>query len=338
MGEAATRDRKAATVAGLTGRTSPGESLSEDAVLARASLEAFRRRLADERRLSAYTVRNYVHAVAQFLSWLGPYTGLDSRAPADPAAATERIARDYLIESHGRYARRSLHLHFSALRAYYRFLKERGLVERSPFEGLNLPKQQRSSPRFLTEEQVAQLLQMPARLLENETIEPGKALRDRVVLECLYGGGLRVSELAGLRWREVDFAGGVLRLLGKGRKERVAPPGEAALAALKAWRDLQQLTPEAEEPVLRAPRGGAFSPRHIQLLLKQYLRLAGLPEDLTPHKLRHSFATHLLDHGANLRSVQEMLGHARLATTQIYTHVSLDRLRRAHHQAHPRGR
>jgi integrase/recombinase XerC len=157
------------------------------------------------------------------------------------------------------------------------------------------------------------------------------------MMELLYGGGLRVSELSGLDYGQIDFERGFARVLGKGNKERMCPLGRVAMAVLVKWRDEFARTSAADAPVLVNARGERLPVRQIQRLLKRYLVLADLPADMTPHKLRHSYATHLLNAGADLRLVQELLGHVNLATTQIYTHVSVARLKKVYDQAHPRA-
>ena len=181
------------------------------------------------------------------------------------------------------------------------------------------------------------LLLGPQRLLDNESIDGFTAWRDRLIMELLYGAGLRVSELCGLTYGGVDFSAGSARILGKGGKERVCPLGEVCMAVLKRWRENYAPDTSAHAWVVTGAAGRKVAPREVQLLLKRYLQLAELPADITPHKLRHSYATHLLNAGADLRLVQELLGHANLSTTQIYTHVSVARLKEVHRQAHPRA-
>ena len=212
-----------------------------------------------------------------------------------------------------------------------------GKLKTSPAAGLVLPKLEKKLPKFMTETQVDALLAMPARLLENESIDRFTAVRDRLAMELLYGAGLRVSELCALTYGQVDLDQGVARVLGKGNKVRMCPLGKVASAVLKKFRTEFAINKGPSDPVLINSRQGAMSPRQIQLMLKKYLALADLPSDLTPHKLRHTFATHLLNSGADLRLVQDLLGHASLATTQVYTHVSVARLKEVHRKAHPRA-
>ena len=219
----------------------------------------------------------------------------------------------------------------------------RGHTKASPWLGLSLPKLAKKLPLFLTEEQMRTLLAVPGQLAQNDaggTGEKERAFarsRDEVMLEVLYGAGLRVSELTGLTWGQVDLEEGSARVRGKGDKERLCPLGETAVAILRTHRNNFAVATDFASPVITQANGQPVTPRWVQLRLKIFLKLAGLPLDLSPHKLRHSFATHLLNSGADLRAVQEMLGHARLSTTQVYTHVSIARLQEAHRKAHPRA-
>jgi integrase/recombinase XerC len=183
-----------------------------------------------------------------------------------------------------------------------------------------------------------ELIKGPSRLLQNNAITDLEACRDQLVLELLYGAGLRVSELVGLNYGQVDWAQGVARIIGKGRKERLCPLGKAALLCLDYYKKNFAEGVAPDDPVLVDPDGKRLGVRRVQLLLKKYLGLAGLPMDISPHKLRHSFATHLLNNGADLRVVQDLLGHANLSTTQIYTHLTVGRLKKVYQQAHPRAK
>ncbi len=302
-------------------------------------LEAFLNELSGERRLSSYTARNYEHAIRGFFAWFRQSEG----RPGDPAQITRLHARSYVIESQRERDRRTVHLHVSALRSYWKFLLRREHVKSSPWLGLSLPKLAKKLPLFLTEEQMRTLLAVPGQMAQNAADGEGERARafarcrDEVMLEILYGAGLRVSELAGLTWGQVDLEEGCTRVLGKGGKERLCPLGGMAVDALHSFRDNFAVAADFKAPVITHANGKSVSPRWVQLRLKTFLKLAGLPLDLSPHKLRHSFATHLLNGGADLRAVQEMLGHARLSTTQVYTHVSIARLQEAHRKAHPRA-
>lgn len=292
---------------------------------------AFASYLAAERGLSPYTVRNYRHAVAAFLQWLGPEANWKELRPAQ--------ARSHAIELSRRLSRRTLHNRIAGLRAFYRYQRERGAVRSNPFQGLTLPKLEQPLPIFLTRAQMEDLLNQPQREAESGALELSAAWRDRALLELLYGAGLRVSELVGAQAEDWRPAEETLRVTGKGRKERIVPVGRIAAAALRQHRHLcaEAATARGTPHLLVQPDGRPLSVRWVQLRLKHYLARAGLPRDLSPHKIRHSFATHLLDEGADLRTVQELLGHASLSTTQVYTHTSIARLQQAYRQAHPRA-
>jgi len=290
--------------------------------------------LEKERRYSPYTIRNYARAFADFYQWLcdaGLWTkdGLDGLDPRD--------MRDFVIEAQHRYSARTLHNHVSGLRSLFKFWLRRERICRDPFLGIPLPKLEKTLPKFLTEEQMKRLLLGPQRLLENEAIEPFIAWRDRLAMELLYGAGLRVSELVGLDYGMLDLDSGIARVLGKGRKERLCPIGKVALTVLKHFRRAFAQFTGPGDPVLVTPEHERVSVAQVEKLLKRYLALAELPLDISPHKLRHSYATHLLNAGADLRLVQELLGHAELATTQVYTHVSIARLQEIYAKAHPRS-
>jgi len=289
--------------------------------------------LQKERRYSAYTVRNYRQAFEDFWRWLDAAgwwkRGLESLSPRD--------VRDFVIEAQQRYGRRTLHNHVSGLRAFFKFWIKRGRLNANPFIGLALPKLEKALPKFLTEKQMVGLLAGPLRLLENESLDAFTAWRDRLVLELLYGGGLRVSELTGLDYGQIEFERGVARVLGKGRKERLCPLGQVAMTVLVKWKNEFARDTGLAAPVVVNAHYQRLNVRAVQLLVKRYLALADLPMDLSPHKLRHSYATHLLNAGADLRLVQELLGHASLSSTQIYTHTSVARLKEVYDKAHPRA-
>ncbi len=306
-------------------------------------IDSFLRHLRDERSASAYTIRNYRHALGGFVSWHKKERG--------SWPVWGRLLRDdfrFFLRALGRakLSRAATQLRFSALRSFYKFLIRRGLVETSPVKGVVLPKADQRLPKFLTLAQMVALLEAPNEELRrhrqsskgefDETVYH----RDLAILETIYSCGLRVSELSALRACDFDFQEQIVRVLGKGKKERLIPVGTPALEAIRAYWNSLPVPPVANEPVFlaRPDRRGAVSPRVIQLRLKKYLAAAGLDPALTPHKLRHSYATHLLDAGADLRSVQELLGHAHLVTTQAYTHVTTERLKKAYDEAHPRAK
>ena len=311
-------------------------------------IQAFLRHIAMERRLSQYTVRNYNRGIQGFFQWLcqeGDWSG-------DIEAISNRQVCSFIIEKQRDLSRRTLHNHVSALRTFFKYLRTRNWVEQNPFQDVTLPKLKRSLPKFLTEKQMERFLQGPICLLNEKRVEPAIAWRDRLALELLYGAGLRVSELVSLNYGQIDFKEGLARVLGKGQKERLCPLGRTALACLEKFKALFAPETHYEAPVLLGNKSlipsasktcksevilVRLSVRQVQLMVKRYLALAGLPQDLSPHKIRHSYATHLLNRGADLRLVQELMGHASLSTTQIYTHVGIQKLKETHTQAHPRG-
>ncbi len=296
-------------------------------------LDAYCEYLEFQRRLSKNTIRNYKKAVLIFVKfldtekiWKGTFQVFD-----------RRIIRSFLIEEQRRISRRTLHNYVSGLKNFYTYLRREGYCSSNPFTNLLLPKLERRLPEFLTESQVVALLEAPAKMLNNNLISRFDAYRDNLILELLYGGGLRISELCMLKYGDINTKTGIARIFGKGGKERVCPLGNLAMASLRLFMQNFNFPNSPNAPILVDAKGKQTQPRQIQLRLKRYLNFAQLPHSITPHKLRHSFATHLLNNGAELRAVQEMLGHASLSTTQLYTHTSIERLREVHSQAHPHG-
>jgi integrase/recombinase XerC len=286
-----------------------------------------------ERRMSKYTGRNYAQAIDALLaylareSWSGDWGALD-----------KRTARGFVIESQRDISKRSLRLRISALRSFYDWMMRQKACVNNVFKEVAVPKARVPLPRFLTEDQMEELLEAPGTLRESDEKEGDfEELRDRVMLEILYGAGLRVSELCGLRWGDVDTRQGTARVLGKGRKERICPIGEIAVKTLLSYRESLNFQPTFDDYVLLTSLKNKTQayPRWVQRRLKDCLLAAGLPADLSPHKLRHSCATHMLDEGADLRVVQTLLGHVSLSTTQVYTHVSTARMKQVYKQAHP---
>ncbi|MBX3746842.1 MAG: tyrosine recombinase XerC [Verrucomicrobiae bacterium] len=301
--------------------------------------------LAGERAASEYTLRNYGQALREFRGW---YRGMRGAEP-DWATLPREEFRFYLrhLGRQGLSAA-AVRLRFAALRTFYRHLVRRGRVATVPLKDLALPRAPKRLVRFLSVDQMRALLEAPGRV-EGGREEGGGVgrpvddtvpARDTAIIEVIYSCGLRIGELCGLRMEDLDVREGLLRVRGKGKKERVVPVGGHAVRAVEAYWGRMGRVPEGREPMFQRGRGDgrAVPARTLQHRLKGHLLAAGLDPGLTPHKLRHSFATHLLDAGADLRSVQEMLGHAQLATTQVYTHVTTERLRRSYDAAHPRAR
>lgn len=305
-------------------------------------VDRFRQHLETGRNASAYTVRNYLHALDEFAGWHREARG----TPPSWASLVRDDFRLYL-RSLGRrgLGRSPIHLRFSALRTFYRFLHREEMVGEIPLRNLALPRPERRLPAFVPANRMAALLEAPLQELARERgasgdpVDAAPFLRDAAVLEAIYSSGLRISEACGLRVEDIDLGERVLRVRGKGRKERLVPLGRPATEALvQYWNTTGHSRDPASPAFPQQPGSGIpVSPGEIQRRLKRYLAAAGLDPALTPHKLRHSFATHLLDRGADLRSVQELLGHARLSSTEVYTHVSTERLLRAYQAAHPRA-
>ena len=243
--------------------------------------------------------------------------------------------RDYLFELMKKgQARSYIRLQFSAFRTFYRFLVERKKLANDPVRQLQLPKAEKKLPVVLTQKQIDELLTAPLRVPKHRTAPRWMPLRDVAIMELFYSSGLRLGELASLNVADVDVYTESVRVLGKGRKERVCPVGAPALEAVSRYRAAANVQ---TGPLFINKLRRRISSRSIWLILRRYLRHTSIPVAVSPHKLRHSFATHLLDSGADLRSVQALLGHASLSTTQIYTHVTVERLKKAYADAHPRA-
>ena len=243
--------------------------------------------------------------------------------------------RDYLFELMKKgQARSYIRLQFSAFRTFYRFLVERKNLRRDPVRELQLPKADKKLPLVLTQKQIEELLTAPLRVPKQKAAPSWMGLRDASILELFYSSGLRLGELASLNVADLDIYTESVRVLGNGRKERVCPVGAPALEAVSRYCAAANVQ---AGPLFINKSRRRISPRSIWLILKRYLRHTSIPIAVSPHKLRHSFATHLLDGGADLRSVQALLGHASLSTTQIYTHVTVERLKKAYADAHPRA-
>lgn len=231
-------------------------------------------------------------------------------------------------------ARASIRLRFSALRAFYDFLVLRKVIDRNILHDVSMPKSENQLPRFLTTIQVENLIQTPTNQEKSKQAPPWMAARDIAIIELFYSTGMRLSELVGLDVGSVDVIAETARVKGKGSKERICPVGAPALEAISRYR---QVAAVHSGPLFINKSRRRLSTHSVWAMIKKRLLQAGLPGNLSPHKLRHSFATHLLDNGADLRSVQTLLGHSSLSTTQIYTHVTIERLKAAYEAAHPRA-
>lgn len=291
------------------------------------SVKGFIEYLKTERRASSHTIRSYEDDLALYCGYLAEALG----EGADPTGSDAMRLRRYAawLSSRG-YAPSTMARRLASLRSYFRYLRREGVITADPSAGLRNPKQGKRLPRLLRVDEVI-------RLLEAVPLETAAGVRDRAMLEVLYGGGLRVSELVGLELGDLDVDTDLVRVRGKGRRERLCPLGEVASAWVRHWVSLRQPKDPREPALFLNQRGTRLTARSVGRLLEAHLVRAGLVDAASPHTLRHSFATHLLDGGADLRSVQELLGHRKLTTTQIYTHVTQDRLLATYQGAHPRA-
>ncbi|MEJ2724974.1 MAG: tyrosine recombinase XerC [Deltaproteobacteria bacterium] len=304
-------------------------------------IEKFLHSLSTEKGYSEHTIRNYRVDLVQFSDFLR------EKQAAEPLRSIDfRLLREYFGRLFGKYTRTTIARKVSALRSFFAFLEKRGLSPGNPAADVSTPKQEKTLPTPKQEKTLPTYLPVDDmfRLLDRPDREKPLGLRDRAMLEVLYSCGIRVSELAGLNMSSVDFDQRLVRVVGKGNKERIVPIGREALKALQAYLEASLKVRKKAggdsrtSPLFVNYRGGRLSTRSIGKIVKKYGREGGLMVDITPHSLRHTFATHLLDGGADLRSVQELLGHVSLSTTQKYTHVSLDKLMETYDKAHPRSK
>jgi integrase/recombinase XerC len=289
-------------------------------------LEEFLDSIEFERNLSARTVANYRLSLLAFRA--------QPNLPPWRECNAEHFRR-YLFECmKAGQARATTRLHFAALRTFYRFLVERHGLEKNPLKEVQLPKPERKLPIVLTAAQMNELLAAPFKAPRQKQAPHWAAARDAAILELFYSSGLRLQELVNLDVASVDPYSESVRVLGKGRKERICPVGAPALAAIQRYRHEAGVQ---SGPLFISKVRKRLTARNVNAMLKKYVGQTSIPLVISPHKLRHSFATHLLDAGADLRSVQSLLGHSSLSTTQIYTHVTVERLKKAYNEAHPRA-
>lgn len=284
-----------------------------------------------ERNASAHTIKSYREDLLSLAEYLTEGYG---RTPT-LAEITPLDLRGYVSALHeAGYAKTSVSRRLASLRSLFRFAQREGLAENNPAKPLRNPRPDRKLPHFLSTEEISQLLDAPP------TGDPA-GTRDRAILETMYSAGLRVSELVAINEGDLDVSDGLVRVRGKGRRERLAPLGSFAIRALGECLAVRKLSPKEptgrESPVFVNKFGRRLTTRSVARMLEKYLKQTALDRRTSPHTLRHSFATHLLDRGADIRSVQELLGHASLVTTQIYTHVSTAGLREVYEKAHPRA-
>lgn len=296
------------------------------------SIERFLRYLKVERNASEFTIKSYREDLVTLANYLDESLGAMPR----PDQITPMDLRTFVAALHeAEYAKSSVARKLASLRSYFRFCQREKLCDSNPAKPLRNPRRERKLPHFLSTKEIGRLLNAPPR-------EDAMGRRDRAIFETLYSAGLRVSELVGINMADLDLSGGLVRVRGKGKKERLAPLGSFAVRALKHWLRFHQFKGAASEqknpPVFLNKFGKRITTRSIGRMVEKYLKLTGLDLRTSPHTLRHSFATHLLDSGADIRSVQELLGHKSLVTTQIYTHVSTAGLKAVYEKAHPRAR
>lgn len=290
---------------------------------------AFLKFMEVERTASPRTLANYQLALAGCRTWFG------AKFPGWRELTADDFRRWLYEMMKQELAKATIRLRFAAVRSFYKFLVHRRGLAKSPVAEVQLPKPDKKLPVVLSVSQIDELLALPLQVPLHKQTQPWMPLRDAAILELFYSCGLRISELRGLDVKDVDFHGENLRVLGKGAKERLVPIGGPALSALQRYLREAVIT---NGPIFLGKRRTRITQQAIDQLLKKYLKLSSIPFKISPHKLRHSFATHLLDAGADLRSVQSLLGHASLSTTQIYTHVTKERLRQAYDEAHPRAK
>jgi integrase/recombinase XerC len=299
-------------------------------------LNMFLEFLASEKGYSRNTCRGYRHDIGEFVhivARMGGGTATEARKALAPGQITVLMIRGYLTALHKKNSKATIARKLSAVRSFFKYLVKHGFLQNSPAEQVMTPKQSRHIPVYLSVDEML-------RMLDGISVDTLFGARDRAMFETIYSSGLRVSELAGMNVADVDFSGGMIRVVGKGDKERRVPVGGHALAAIEAYR--KRLAGETgigmdpEGALFLNKYGNRLTTRSMARILEKIARQCGIPVPVSPHALRHSFATHMLDAGADLKVVQELLGHESLATTQKYTHVSISRLMEMYDKAHPR--
>ena len=298
-------------------------------------LQHYADHLRHERNVSPHTLRNYLSDLAQFQQFLIERgLALGAGGKVDARKVDLHVVRAFLATLTQDRKKSSIGRKLAALKGFFRYLLTTHKIAKNPLLKMHSPKQEKPLPAFLSVDDVFQLLGAIQ-------VKTPLDARDRAALEVFYSSGLRVSELVGLDWADIDFQLGILRVVGKGSKERIVPVGEIALQALRDYAVAQQkkwqVACKGETPVFLNNRGRRITTRSMARVVEKHLKQAGLAVKMGPHGLRHSFATHLLNSGADLRSIQELLGHASLSTTQRYTHVNLDQLTAVYDKAHPRA-
>jgi integrase/recombinase XerC len=296
------------------------------------TIQRYLRYLEVERNASAYTIKSYREDLLSLADYLTESVG----TCPEPSQVEPQWLRNYVTAMHdAQYARTSIARRLASMRGLFKFAQREGLVDQNPAKPLRNPRPHRKLPHFLTTDEIGTLLAAPS-------TETTMGRRDQAIFETMYSAGLRVSELVGINDGDLDLEDGLVRVKGKGKRERLAPLGRYAVEAIQTWLAHRVLAkgkmPAPGSPVFVNKFGNRLTTRSVARLLEKYLLLTGLNLKTSPHTLRHSFATHLLDRGADIRSVQELLGHKSLVTTQIYTHLSTAGLKQAYDLAHPRAR
>lgn len=310
------------------------------------ALHDFLHYLSDERQASKHTIDNYQRDILQFSELVFG----TSHSPQWPKVDLEQARKFVVSLQEKQLSRNSVLRKISSLRSFFRYMQREDVVDKNPFIGIASIKKEQNLPKFMTVNEIDRLSSIP-KIYWKQLAEAGKAkdddsayfaaARDTAMIEIIYSGGLRISEAVGLNLEDTDLLSDIMKVKGKGKKERIYAIGKPAGKALRAYLKFRPLRTDNDRhnaPLFVNRFGNRLTPRSFQRNLKKYLVFAGLPPDLTPHKLRHSFATHLLDAGADLRAVQEMLGHENLSTTQIYTHVSTEKMKNVYKKAHPRAK
>lgn len=286
-------------------------------------IDKFMNYLKVEKNAAAHTITNYTIDLNSFGVFLGE---------KDMADIDRLVLRRFLAEMRAKnYSKRTIARKLASLRSFFKFLYREGYIKTNPISAISTPKLDKKLPIFLDVEKMVKLIQTP----DDRSVQ---GLRDKAILETLYSTGIRVSELVGLDLGDVDFISGVVKVLGKGSKERMVPIGEPALVAIRRYVS-KRTGPAAKDKdaVFLNKSGRRLTDRSVRRIIDKHIKTCSIEEKISPHSLRHSFATHLLDRGADLRSVQELLGHMNLSTTQIYTHVTTERLKSVYDKAHPRA-
>ncbi len=288
-------------------------------------VEEFLNFLATEKGASEHTTKNYGIDLREFVKFIAEKEFQD---------LTYLDIRSFLAFMKTReYSKSSISRKLACLRSFFKYLVRENILTQNPAAGIATPKKEKRLPSFMNPDEITKLLDAPAKNSWEEK-------RDKAILEMLYSSGLRVSELAGLNHDDLDFFGGLVRVRGKGKKERIVPVGQTALTSLRAYWDMKaprEAASAIKKPLFISRIGSRLTDRSVRRMILKYVKRTGLGKEISPHTFRHSFATHMLDRGADLRSVQELLGHANLSTTQIYTHVTTQRLKDAYALAHPRA-